>query len=165
MPTALRAVLSHLFDDAGLFPPAKLPMAEALAAHQRALNGPYGEVVGPFLCPATRLDELSACVAAGATRPATLGIIGYVGQLDWRRPMAVRGVVQAEAPLDAGMPRPPGRIVPYLELPHRGAAPCPAEKSCPTAADLAILRRFFSSSDFAFPRTSSRLCVTRFTPG
>jgi hypothetical protein len=96
-------------------------MAEALAAHQRALNGPYGDVVGPFLCPATRLDELSACVAAGATRPATLGIIGYVGQLDWRRPMAVRGVVQAEAPLDAGMPRPPGRIVPYLELPHRGA--------------------------------------------
>ena len=121
MPTALRAVLPHLFDDAGLFPPAKLPMAEALAAHQRALAGPHREVVGPFLCPATRLDELDACVASGAVRPTALGIIGYAGQLDWRRPMAVRGVVQAEAPIGAGMPVPPGRIVRYLELPHRGA--------------------------------------------
>ena len=121
MPTTLRSVLPHLFDDAGLFPPAKLPMAGALAAHQRARTGPYADLVGPFLCPATRLEELEACVAAGATRPATLGIIGYVGQLDWRRPMAVRGVVQAEAPLDAKMPKPPGRIVRYLELPHRGA--------------------------------------------
>ena len=113
MPTALRVVLPHLFDDAGLFPPAKLPMAEALAAHQRAVTGPYGDVVGPFLCPATRLDELDACVASGATRPSAIGIIGYAGQLDWRRPMATRGVVQAEAPLGAGMPVPPGRIVPY----------------------------------------------------
>ena len=85
------------------------------------LTGPYGDVVGPFLCPATRLDELDACVASGATRPSAIGIIGYAGQLDWRRPMATRGVVQAEAPLGAGMPVPPGRIVPYLELPHRGA--------------------------------------------
>jgi hypothetical protein len=96
-------------------------MAKALAAHQRAVTGPHREVVGPFLCPATRLDELEACVAAGAVRPTAIGIIGYAGQLDWRRPMAVRGVVQAEAPLGAGMPDPPGRIVRYLELPHRGA--------------------------------------------
>lgn len=121
MPTALRTVLPHLFDDAGLFPPAKLPMAEALAAHQRALAGPFGDVVGPFLCPATRLAELEACVASGAERPRALGIIGYVGQLDWRRPLATRGVVQAEAPIDARMPTPPGRVVRYLELPHRGA--------------------------------------------
>ena len=141
MPTALRAVLPHLFDDAGLFPPAKLPMAEALAAHQRALTGPYGDVVGPFLCPATRLDELDACVASGATRPSAIGIIGYAGQLDWRRPMATRGVVQAEAPLGAGMPVPPGRIVPYLELPHRGAVG-PAD----VANDLRVQARHAISS-------------------
>ena len=121
MSTPLSAVLSHLFDDAGLFPPAKLPMAEALAAHARALAGPHRNVVGPFLCPATRLAELDACVASGAIRPARLGVIGYAGRLDWRRVFATPGVVQAEAPLAAGMPPPPGRVVRYLELPHHGA--------------------------------------------
>ncbi len=121
MPTPLNAVLPHLFDDAGLFPPAKLPMAEALAAHARALAGPHSKVVGPFLCPATRLAELDACVASGATRPAVLGVIGYAGQLDWRTAFATRGLAQVEAPLAAGMPRPPGRVLQYLELPHHGS--------------------------------------------
>ena len=56
--------MAHLFDDAGLFPPAKLPMAEALTAHERASSGPHSRVVGPFLCPATRLAELDVVVAS-----------------------------------------------------------------------------------------------------
>jgi hypothetical protein len=120
LTTPLSAVLPRLFDDAGLFPPAKLPMAEALAAHARALAGPHSRVVGPFLCPATRLDEIDACVASGAARPPQLGVIGYAGQLEWRRAFARRGLVQVEAPLEAGMPTPPGRVVRYLELPHHG---------------------------------------------
>lgn len=120
MTTPLSAALVRLFDDAGLFPPAKLPMAEALAAHARALAGPNSRVVGPFLCPATRLDELDACVASGASRPPSLGVIGYAGRLDWRRAFAESGLVQVEAPLAAAMPTPPGRVIRYLELPHHG---------------------------------------------
>ncbi len=120
MPTPLGAVLTHLFDDAGLFPPAKLPMAEALAAHARALAGPHRTVVGPFLCPATRLGELDACVASGASRPPVLGVIGYDGRLDWRKAFATPGLVQVEAPLAAPMPPLPGRVVRYMELPHQG---------------------------------------------
>jgi hypothetical protein len=120
LPTPLSAALPQLFDDAGLFPPAKLPMAEALAAHARAVAGPHATVVGPFLCPVSRLAELDACVASGANRPSALGIIGYDGQLGWRRALATRGLVQVEAPLTAGMPAPPGRVVRYLELAHRG---------------------------------------------
>jgi hypothetical protein len=120
LPTPLSAALPRLFDDAGLFPPAKLPMAEALAAHERATTGAYQEVVGPFLCPVSRLAELDACVAAGATRPASLGVIGYEGQLGWRNALATRGLVQVEAPLAAGMPAPPGRVARYLELAHHG---------------------------------------------
>jgi hypothetical protein len=120
LPTPLGAALSHLFDDAGLFPPAKLPMAEALAAHQRAVSGPHSRVVGPFLCPATRLAELDACVASGATRPAALGVIGYDGRLDWRNVFATRGLVQVEAPLGVTTPPLPGRVVRYVELPHQG---------------------------------------------
>ena len=118
MPTALGAVLTHLFDDAGLFPPAKLPMAEALAAHARALRAPHSRVVGPFLCPATRLAELDACVASGSTAPPAIGVIGYDGQLDWRAAFARRGLVQVEAPLAARVPRPPGRVIRYM-TPHR----------------------------------------------
>lgn len=122
MPTPLSAVLPHLFDDAGLFPPAKLPMAEALRAHARALEGPYCHVVGPFLCPASRLAELDACVAAGEQRPSAMGVIGYAGEREWHRAFATRGLVQVEAPLAAGMPVPPGRVVRYLELAHHEPA-------------------------------------------
>ena len=120
MPTPLGAVLTHLFDDAGLFPPAKLPMSEALAAHERSLAGPHSRVVGPFLCPATRLAELDACVASGASRPSSIGVIGYDGRLDWRAVFATRGLVQVEAPLGVTTPPLPGRVVRYVELPHQG---------------------------------------------
>jgi hypothetical protein len=121
VPTSpLSAALPHLFDDASLFPPASLTMAPALAGHAEALAGAHGEVVGPFLCPASRLAELDACVAGGAARPPALGVIGYPGQLGWRRALATRGVVQAEAPLAADMPMPPVRVVRYLELAHHG---------------------------------------------
>jgi hypothetical protein len=112
--------LSRLFDDAGLFPPAKLPMADALAAHDRAVTGPHRDMVGPFLCPASRLAELDACVAAGAERPRSIGVVGYAGERGWQRAFAVPGLVQVEAPLGAGMPRPPGRVIAYLELPRHG---------------------------------------------
>jgi hypothetical protein len=121
LPTPFGAVLTHLFDDAGLFPPAKLPMAEALAAHERAVSGPHSRVVGPFLCPATRLAELDACVASGASRPSALGVIGYDGRLDWRGVFSTRGLVQVEAPLGVATPPLPGRVVRYVELPHRSS--------------------------------------------
>jgi hypothetical protein len=123
LPTSLGAVLTHLFDDAGLFPPAKLPMAQALAAHARALSGPHRTVVGPFLCPATRLAELDACVASGSPRPPALGVIGYDGRLDWRPAFSTRGLVQVEAPLSTTTPPLPGRVVRYVELPHH----CPVD--------------------------------------
>jgi hypothetical protein len=120
LPTPLSTALSRLFDDAGLFPPAKLPMADALATHDRAVAGPHCDMVGPFLCPASRLGELDACVAAGAERPRSIGVVGYAGERGWARVFAVPGLVQVEAPLNAGMPRPPGRVLAYLELPHHG---------------------------------------------
>jgi hypothetical protein len=116
----LRPALDRLFDDAGLFPPAKLPMADALAAHARGVAGPYRWVMGPFLCPASRLEELDACVAAGVPRPALLGVIGYEGQAPWRRVFATPGLVQVEAPVTVQVSPPPGRLTLYLEIPHHG---------------------------------------------
>ncbi|MGH9186700.1 MAG: hypothetical protein ACRD0U_12940 [Acidimicrobiales bacterium] len=55
-----RTFLERLIDDAGLFPPAQLPMRDALAAHAANQSGQWAWMLGRFLCPASRLDELAA---------------------------------------------------------------------------------------------------------
>lgn len=109
-----------LFDDAGLFPPAGRPMAEALVAHRRALDGPFARMVGPFLCPVTRLAELDACVASGVPRPPRLGVVAYGAPIPWRRIATQPGVVQIEAPLGTDLSHAGTRLWRYLELPHHG---------------------------------------------
>lgn len=119
MPSLLVSAADHLFDDAALFPPAKRAMAPALAAHHQATTGPYRRFVGPFLCPVTRLDELDACVASGQPRPAELGVIAYGIGTTGRRPGAIPGLVQCEAPLGTRLPDLGGRVRRYLEIPPR----------------------------------------------
>jgi hypothetical protein len=53
-----------LFDDAALFPPGDAPMAAAVPAH-RELRAHLGDLVGPFVVPAARLDELTAHLGDG----------------------------------------------------------------------------------------------------
>jgi hypothetical protein len=53
-----------LFDDAALFPPGDAPMAAAVPAH-RELHARLGGLVGPFVVPAARLDELTAHLGDG----------------------------------------------------------------------------------------------------
>jgi hypothetical protein len=56
--TALRALLAGAVDYAGLFPPAGLPMAEAVANYAAYLGGPDAWALGRFVVPVARLDEL-----------------------------------------------------------------------------------------------------------
>lgn len=65
---ARRAFLHELIDDAGLFPPASLPMAEATASHESSLAGPHGWMLGRFICPAARLTELARFVEQSESR-------------------------------------------------------------------------------------------------
>lgn len=53
-----RVLFAGLVDDAALFPPGNAPMPEALAAHARHRGASYGDLVGPFVCPASRVEEL-----------------------------------------------------------------------------------------------------------
>ena len=62
----MTTLFDGLFDDAALFPPGDAPMAAAVPAH-RALRERLGRLVGPFVVPAARLDELSAHLDAGPT--------------------------------------------------------------------------------------------------
>jgi hypothetical protein len=120
VPTSLTTVLERLFDDAGLFPPASMPMAEALQAHARARRSSYAPLVGPFLCPLARLEELDACVAGGVPRPAELSIVVHRGEPKWRKLPVRPGVVQVEAPLGVTLPPETLRVRRYLELPPTG---------------------------------------------
>jgi hypothetical protein len=55
-----RGVLfERLIDDAGLFPPARKPMAAAVADHRRAHGGSSAWMLGRFICPAARLEEFA----------------------------------------------------------------------------------------------------------
>jgi hypothetical protein len=52
------ALFSRLIDHAPLFPPASLPLPEAVEEDRRARKSAAAFVLGRFVCPASRLEEL-----------------------------------------------------------------------------------------------------------
>src|SRR5436190_17389433 len=58
MRRSLRVLLEGVIDYAGLFPPAKLPLDQALRNYARYRHEPEGWMLGRFVCPASRLVEL-----------------------------------------------------------------------------------------------------------
>lgn len=61
-----------LLDDAAVFPPGNLPLAEAVAAHRRHRASWYADLVGPLVVPASALDELSALVGSAPLEVAVV---------------------------------------------------------------------------------------------
>ena len=61
----MTALFDRLFDDAALFPPGNAPMVDAVPAH-RELGRRLGDLVGPFVVPAARVDELTQHLGAGS---------------------------------------------------------------------------------------------------
>lgn len=55
---ARRAAFQGLVDYAGLFPPAQLDIAAALQEYEEARAGPYAWMLGRFIVPASRLEDL-----------------------------------------------------------------------------------------------------------
>jgi hypothetical protein len=80
MNAALRALLTGLIDYAGLFPPAKLPMDEAVRNYLRYRDEPEAWMLGRFICPASRLGELEAYHGAFGDRPIVVSALGRGGE-------------------------------------------------------------------------------------
>lgn len=57
LPDALDALLKGLFDYAGLFPPAGLPLPEAVAQYSRHRQHPRQAMLARFIVPADRLED------------------------------------------------------------------------------------------------------------
>ncbi|GAA3442469.1 hypothetical protein [Planomonospora venezuelensis] len=72
--TVTTPLFHDLVDDAGLFPPTALPMAEALARHRSDLERAHPVLTHRFLCPASRLPALRAGLAEHGS-PIRLGLI------------------------------------------------------------------------------------------
>ena len=124
---------ARLFDDAALFPPGDAPVAAAVPAH-RELRAQLGDLVGPFVVPAARLDELAAhlseaegfgvsLIASAADLPAAAARVTGDPRL---RLAAVEVPVVADAAAAAGAVRvlddavPPGTPA-AVELPRTAA--------------------------------------------
>ena len=54
----LRALLERIIDYAGLFPPAKLPLDDAIKNYARYRRDAEAWMLGRFVIPASRLGEL-----------------------------------------------------------------------------------------------------------
>jgi hypothetical protein len=68
-------IFGGLFDDASLFPPASLPMADAVAGHLRHQTAWYREMSGPFVCADTKITELSAALTAAGVAELDLALV------------------------------------------------------------------------------------------
>src|SRR5690606_6453788 len=83
--SAATALLDGLVDDAAIFPPGNAPLPDAVPAHQRHVDAPYGHLVGPFVCDDRRLPELSRLLEAeppDRPLPLTLVVIGGAGAIE-----------------------------------------------------------------------------------
>lgn len=87
LPAPMSALLSELVDYAGLFPPAALPMSEAVAKYASYTVGPQRAMLGRFVLPAARLDEFLSCADALET-PATPWRLSALADPDDAEPVA-----------------------------------------------------------------------------
>ena len=58
MTASLRALVSHLIDYAGLYPPAELPLDGVLARYRRYRAGPNSWILNRLVLPASKLKEV-----------------------------------------------------------------------------------------------------------
>ncbi len=95
MSASLRALLSGVVDYAGLFPPARLPLEEAIHNYARYRQGPDAWMLGRFVIPAARLSAgLSFPISAVGDLTA-IGSYAAVESYELKGPFNASSVVGA----------------------------------------------------------------------
>jgi hypothetical protein len=81
MVASLRALLDGVIDYAGLFPPARLPLEQAVRNYLRYRRGPESWMLARFVCPSTRLVELGVLLneIGRGEAPVPLSVLGRGG--------------------------------------------------------------------------------------
>jgi hypothetical protein len=79
-PAGVPPLLARLVDDAALFPPSAVSVADAVKTHLAARRAPYAGLIGFLLCPISRLGTVvSALRKARPARPVALSLIADTG--------------------------------------------------------------------------------------
>ncbi|MGE5126149.1 MAG: hypothetical protein ACM3PV_07650 [Betaproteobacteria bacterium] len=139
MTASARALLASLIDYAGLFPPAGLSMAEAAAEYARWRRSPEAWMLGRFVLPAQRLDELAGVLAGvdpghgEPDAPWPLSVLLGPGPADAERVAPGTAVAGGRARIDvvelkgaapreieAALAALPAAVVAYVELETAG---------------------------------------------
>ncbi|HWA82677.1 MAG TPA: hypothetical protein VG820_04555, partial [Fimbriimonadaceae bacterium] len=79
MNGVLRSMLEGVIDYAGLFPPARLPLREAVNEYLAIVSGSNGWLVDRFACPVGKLPDLAIELAEHPEEPfVPVAVIGTV---------------------------------------------------------------------------------------
>jgi len=99
MRASLRALLSDILDYAGLFPPARLDLDEAIRNYAKYQREPEFWMLARFICPAARLGELASYHEElfGSQDRLRLSVIAGGGETREGFIEALRGDLQAIA--------------------------------------------------------------------
>jgi hypothetical protein len=96
-----------LLDDAAVFPPGNVPLADAVTAHYGHHRGAYADLTGPLVVPAASLPALSLLAEAGEVLGLSVTLPGEPGAVE-SAVAAAAGVdgaelVAVETPVAAGV--------------------------------------------------------------
>lgn len=70
------SLLARLIDDAALFPPGSATMPDAVRLHLEGRSSDHADLVGLFLCPASRLPELiTELIKVKPAKPVELSLV------------------------------------------------------------------------------------------
>jgi hypothetical protein len=155
---ARRGLLAGLIDHAPTFPPEELPLAEALASHEKALHSEPGWIVNRFVALASQLPDLPPDF------PHRLSVVKDGELTDDARIEAIEIPPGAPDTADVAVwPRRDPAIEVYLELPAQAWAsgaelPLRAKIRCgptpPSIADLAAAIRALREQGKPFKATA-----------
>lgn len=101
MSDSLKTLLTSLIDYAGLFPPARLDMPKAVESYARDLRSDHAWMLARFICPVSRLDELTQ--HAASLMPGTHATSGYREYADIMEAWPISAII--DGPLDACIDR------------------------------------------------------------
>lgn len=89
-----KAFFAGLIDYAGLFPPSKLPMQEAVERFARDIRSEYAWILSRFICPVGRLPEFIE--HARVMLPGTWATSGYREMADDSEPWRISAIIDAD---------------------------------------------------------------------
>jgi hypothetical protein len=135
----MRALFAGLFDDAALFPPDDAPMRAAVPTHLAHRAARYADLVGPFICPDTRLAELAALDGQMPVSVIVTGGPAAVGAVVRRIPVDQLAAVEIPVGRDVtsaaeAMSALPTGIPAYVEVPWGAGQPAALDALAGTGA-------------------------------